>query len=85
MVEIKNPTAEIVEHGGPKIKDIMEGEVIKRLDMETKYNNPMLLLEYQLLSMHSGKMIECRLFEVKQHKHKLVRGWVTIWWVVLLI
>ena len=30
-------------------------------------------------------MIEWRLFEVKQHKYKLVLGWVTIWWVVLLI
>ena len=31
------------------------------------------------------KMIDWRLFEVKQHKYKLVLGWVTIWWVVLLI
>ena len=30
-------------------------------------------------------MIVWRLFEVKQHKYKLVLGWVTIWWVVLLI
>ena len=30
-------------------------------------------------------MIEWRLFEVKQHKYKLVLGWETIWWVVLLI
>ena len=30
-------------------------------------------------------MIERRLFEVKQHKYKLVLGWVTIWWVILLI
>ena len=30
-------------------------------------------------------MIVWRLFEVKQHKCKLVLGWVTIWWVVLLI
>ena len=29
-------------------------------------------------------MIEWKLFEVKQHKYKLVLGWVTIW-VVLLI
>ena len=30
-------------------------------------------------------MIEWRLFEVKQHKYKLVLGWVTVPWVVLLI
>ena len=36
----------------------------------------MLLLEYQYLS---GKMIEWRLFDVKQHQYKLVLGWVTIW------
>ena len=38
--------------------------------------------EYQQLS---GKMIKWMLFEVKQHKYKLVLGWVTIWWVVLHI
>ena len=30
-------------------------------------------------------MIEWKLFEVKQRKYKLVLGWVTIWWVILLI
>ena len=30
-------------------------------------------------------MIDWRLFEVKQHNYKLVLGWVSIWWVVLLI
>ena len=30
-------------------------------------------------------MIEWRLFEVKQHKYKLVLGWMTIWLVVYLI
>ena len=30
-------------------------------------------------------MIEWRLFEVKQHKYKLVLGWMTIWLVVHLI
>ena len=39
-------------------------------------------LEYQYLS---GEMIEWRLLEVKQHKYKLGLGWVTIWWVVILI
>ena len=33
----------------------------------------------------SGKMIEWRLFGVKQHKYKVGLGWVTIWWVVLII
>ena len=31
------------------------------------------------------KMVEVVLFEVKQHKYKLVLGWVTVPWVVLLI
>ena len=30
-------------------------------------------------------MVEVVLFEVKQHKYKLVLGWVTVPWVVLLI
>ena len=38
-------------------------------------------LEYQKLS---GKIVELRLHEVKQQKYKLVLGWVTVWWVVLL-
>ena len=31
------------------------------------------------------KMVEVVLFEVKQHKYKLVLGWVIVPWVVLLI
>ena len=31
------------------------------------------------------KMVEVVLFEVKQHRYKLVLGWVTVPWVVLLI
>ena len=30
-------------------------------------------------------MVEWRIFEVKQHKYKLVLGWMTIWLVVHLI
>ena len=41
-----------------------------------------LILKYQYLS---GKIVEWRLFEVKQHKYKLVLEWVTIWrgWFIL--
>ena len=42
---------------------------------------PAPLLEYQYIS---GKIVEWRLHEVKQHKYKLVLGWVTVWLVVLL-
>ena len=38
-------------------------------------------LKYQKLS---GKTVELRLHEVKQQEYKLVLGWVTVWWVVLL-
>ena len=40
---------------------------------------------YSSTSSSVVKMVEVVLFEVKQHKYKLVLGWVTIWWVVLLI
>ena len=33
----------------------------------------------------SVDIVEVVLFEVKQHKYKLVLGWVTVPWVVLLI
>ena len=40
---------------------------------------------YSSTSSSVVKMVEVVLFEVKQHKYKLVLGWVTVPWVVLLI
>ena len=40
---------------------------------------------YSSTSSSVVKMVEVVLFEVKQHKYKLVLGWVTVPWVVLPI
>ena len=40
---------------------------------------------YSSTSSSVVKMVEVVLFEVKQHKYKLVLGWVTVPWVVFLV
>ena len=49
--------------------------------LNSQGSGTLLLLECQMLS---EKIVEWRLYEVKQPKYKLVLGWVTILWVVLL-
>ena len=47
MVEIRNPTVEILEQGESDNKDILEEEVIKVLNTWTKYCNSKLLERVQ--------------------------------------
>ena len=49
------------------------------------YNSALFIDIICFTSSSVVKMVEGLLFEIKQHKYKLVLGWVTVLWVVLLI